>query len=536
MINPSFDLMRHNLLEIYDAVVTLPNQPLSLVAWENKLYSVNTSWIGRRIVFINSVVKLFKCDSQMEQVKIVVQKTHTFFEEYKSTLSEHIAETERALKDWQRGEQENLDQFKTSFRRVLSFQEAAWPFLKLVFHQNPRLKGLLTECLNSEHTFFHDEELVKRIKRLSQIYRLVIHSGGSLPLKAFIKALTMPQLPEEDLEDIQHWIHEMKFFQGTINNRLVSKGLLALVDFLNQGNRRYHAEDIEAYVLTFHEDYRLPDAKHIAWRNSLNLNSQLCPKVEGFDNTIAFKRPDDTVLVIAQNRAALRIRNHVRTHRSEMLYGPKPYQYLHIDPKGRFAIAPLLRPISHPQPITGLVKWLVKQPVTPKDLKFEYLAIDPSGLLVSVKNHAQDTIFNYRSIEDLIYAFVGKNIELYQRIVNETGLIDLPHAGFFRDSLLKGFFQENFTPKELVNNYSPILRHEDIAQAETLYQQARQIALETRQELIALEIRHDPALVDTIWKQEIKKWWNYHCLAGRLWPTFKSDLTCAMEHRLTRNC
>jgi len=542
MINDSLELIGHNLLEIYDAVVTLPDQPINLVAWENKIYSVHTSWVGRRIVFFNSIIKIFKCNSEKEQVKLAIQKTHQLFEDYKSRLRDHILETESALSKWKNGDQENLSHFQKSFQQVLTFQEASWPFLKLIIHQNPKLKTLLSQCLPFEHTSFHDVEFVNRIKRLSQIFRLVVHSGGSLPRKAFIKALGVRELPEEDKEDIEHWVQEMKLLKGTINNRLVGKGLLALVDFFNHGRMHYHAEDIEEYLLRFYDDYRLPDPKHIAWRQSLDLGQQICPKAEGFDNTIAFMQLDGNVQIIAQNRAALRIQNHMRKNRSNALYGPKPCQYIYVDPKGRFAVAPFLRPIQNPEPLIGLTEWLVRQPTTPTDLKFEYLALDPKGLLVSVKNHERDKTFNYNSIEELVYAFVKNNIALYQRIIKQSRLMDLPQAFYFRDCILKGFYQENIDAIRLVQFYDDhsalrknITDKEDINHAKKLYQQARQIALETRQELISLEVRHDPARVEAIWKEEVKKWWNSHCLAGRLWSNFKVDLTDIMGNRL-REC
>lgn len=548
MATDNLDLIKHNLQEIYSAV----HSQCPLVIWGNKLYSAQGSLTGRVIRWIDTLlISFFNPNYGFESVQRNLRRTNQLFEDHKKVIASQIIEAEEALTQWTR-EEIDLEAFKHRFEHIARFNEATRPFIKLLFHQDPRLKELFAFYMNNEALHFTDDILYARAGRLKHIHQLANLAHGSLPLHAFKNAVRNQVLDEEDTRAMKRWVKKMRRFQGLIDNRALCKGITSLVDFWNAHSHEFQAAAIEEQLLLHYPDYLLPDEKHIRWRATLNegkiieidpknmfvLGEPLHQKKEDFDNNLTFALKNKPyVVIIAQNRAVLKIRNHLRQNPKMGLYGVRSCQLLYVDPKGRFAFAERLYPVNDPKPIVKQLEWLVQQPYTPTDLNFRHLALNSEGYLVSVKSHARG-IFNFNSLEQLAYDFCRGNKKLYHTVTYESGLTSLPHARYFRDCILKGLALEDVNIKLLAAFYTEdtsvphdIWNPDDPKKGKTLYDEARESVFELRKSLSKFQEIH-PNTFEKVLKEEIIAWWKLHCQAGRFWPNFKIEVAIMVGERL----
>ena len=540
MQSDPLDLIKHNFQEIYSAIPSSSEEPLTLVAWGNKIYSAKSCFKGRFVAWID-----YAWSAGPDAIIRAIENTHQIFNNYKPTLQRHIKEAEEALLAWTREDTPNLNAFRQRFQPVLQYQEATRTFIKTLLHQHPKLTELFPQ-----NSFFRDEHLYNQTGRLSRIYKLICMSGGCLPLKTFKNAVLTDQINEVDSKSIKKWLKNMRQLQGSIDSRALCKGLSALINFWSQDSRELNTVPIDEYIIRHHPDYLLPDPKHIAWReriiekriaviDSFAIGEAIKPKQIGFDNYITFAILNTPwVMVIPQNRAVIKIRHAFKENPSRGIYGIRSHRFRYVDPRGRYAIADRLAPIVDPTPLIGQLRWLAEQPESPSDLSFYHLGLTPEGYLVSVRNHEAKN-FDYRSLEQVAYDFSKDNIKLYQRVINGSNLLQLPHARFFAACIQKGFSQEMIDVNELATYYTDhaffprdITDPKDVEHGQNLYNAARQAIVE-----LYLSFRFEgfnPQALDTVIKDEVKKWWNDHCQGGRLWDNFKASVTVKINQRM--NC
>jgi hypothetical protein len=196
-----------------------------------------------------------------------------------------------------------------------------------------------------------------------------------------------------------------------------------------------------------------------------------------------------------------------------------------------------MNPVVNHEPILGLLEWLVEQPKTPSQLKFRHLVINQEGFLASVRNH-QKKDFNFHALEQLAFDCSKENLKLYNHLIKKSHLVDLPHARFYREVILKGLYLEEVNLKEFINFFCDtssiprdIIEIFDIEYAKRVYLEARKMAKEARESLLTFEQKH-PKQFHDVWKEAAYIWCNEHCQAGRLWPNFKLEIAIMIGNSL----
>lgn len=520
----------HNLNQIHDVISRLDCDGFPLVASQGTLYSAES--------YKGSFYSLWSDDAAVR--KALDETVRDLHETFQQKVQPALAAYKEFLTNQSLGLEVDERVVHPIRSKLQDWQKATFPLLNVM--QVPR--GRAKVFLNN---YFKENPFImpvwKEWIRYQTIMKLECLSCSPLPMHDLMILSHSHQKPSEVF---RAWVKQFDEVGAGRCQGAIHDGLKASVEHIQEvfhgQDRRFDSIHLESMIWHhgFGDMLCSADSDHLAWREQLSigdqlgdytLKKQLGKKLHKEDKKWVFEieEREDVVLVVAQNRAVLHMRNYVSNHfdRDAVMV------YETIDPEGRFALIEKLTDSAEGYPWEKVVSLnsnekemlqdrillaqeFLQNDITPK-ISLTLFRRNSDGVFKGLKPFRWEE-FNFNHIEeDLIYGTSKGNFEVYQYLAKKSQIDRHPYALFYGEVIRFAAFCE----KKDIAMEGAHRKIEDgtiIKRAENLYKEVTTLVEEVHSELCNLEEPPNGDVIAQVVTEEYQRW---H-MVGRILDGFKS--------------
>lgn len=551
-----FSLIRDNFREIYSIQKHEGPSEKAIVAslWNSRLYNSNSGF-GKfwKVVYLILGNKIAE-----KRLSMALSKTQFVFNEQLKGIQTIVDQYHTYINQKSNGGEIDEKKYLSCRWHLTSWYNATNPFLSLVHQQklSSQTQTFFQEHLTlskDNHPPFACEALFKRVSHLQRILDLEGLYQGPLPYAIFQKLATGKELTRAEKSEITKWIQFINKQGDKITIHFFHRFLKSLVDeFQEAGSSLARLEmglvDRECKL------FLQRDLEHLQWRNQLKpgdtiecngktliLGERIGVKQEGFDQTVHFSIQDDPkkIVSIGVNESILGLKKILS---EEQGFAVKMAEYVEVDATGKCALVEKLSDsldqfpwtsqkdlVSDEDedllaPLAGLIRWFVKEKLSPHHLSPHHLMFDPNGVLKSLKlvlkTTAEDFDFNY--LEEFIRKCSAGNSRIFQHLMEASGLREHPYAKFY-ELVVKNALQASPTSIQQIANSREITDPRIVKRAEELYKEVKELELECLQRIQQdYQVPHKKIIKQV--SGQIFSHYQMSSGASLIWPLLKQEV------------
>jgi len=443
----SADRLSSIMKEIYyddDLVPSLFTDRLySAKCFMGKLWRVLTILL-RLLIFI---------DLKTRRLKTILEKVERTFTKLKGEIETIFQEYQWLMGRLSSGYAEDRGLFATRRFAINSWNDKFRPFIKLVnAPQGAKIQALFS--------ILFDWNQASRYHPLIDLEALM---GEDLPYEPLAKLAVKKELTKKEEGEVKVFIDFVE--SHSIKQRQLHKALKVFVQNIKEQNRDKCIEkpstaNLEIALLDLGLTTIIKeDPKHIEWRKTLKkgqivtingqehlLGDEIRRSHEGFNQNRVFKSAENKahVIIVGKNLSTLKIRRRATKTSASGMYSPA---WVEIDKSGRAGIQERGKRVSKIKwlskekfddqdlnvlyPFIGFIKFMCQIEQTPKRISYKHLIFN-QGVLSTTKPTFYSE-FCYPELERLAWKAAQKNRVIFEKIVQESGLMKHPHAAYFED-------------------------------------------------------------------------------------------------------
>lgn len=560
-------LLNNNLREIYNAAHDKNVEKMQLVSdfSGTRVYHASSGWGRLWKWFFNAVDFVFGTDLKLKKLNMAMKKTQKIFQEHLVNTRTHLKTYRSYLEKKSIGISLNEKKYHMARRKITSWNRATAPFIQAFLYESNEKVSKVTARFFSGAFFDDNSSDLQSLSTLQHLIDLEGYLHKPLPLELFVKLACGKKPKDKDLKNIGEWIRQHNKKKSPLSIRPFHLALKSLfVDmkkyefFKNQlTTTPGKNSDLVRIEMALSElglkIFTQKDPVHIKWRSGLKpgsvlqysgeaitLGEQLGKKDSKKDNNLIFsiQGDPDKVIVIGINQAILELKKKVDEEDSWCLHSA---ECIGIASSGDFAIYERLQGslenhtwvtnkgwVDHQDsdiltPIQNMLKWMIKQDLTPQRLNLKFLRFDKKGRLKYGKVFLPRG-FDYTALEDFVFQCSKGNKTIFSYLMDHSGLYFHPYRTFY-NKMLQNALDDKETNTANIAAFEKVSDPRVEDKGELLYQQVVEMKENCLKNILIDYVVPDVDKLEKTIRKELLYYYNSNKLSGTLWPDMEQEIT-----------